>query len=186
MIFAAIIDAVTGASNHAISLLASSAFELITNRNRSANNSWHTKRTGMQVHLECNIGAGCSTGVNFALERWLPHLGALPHCHTITLSGGAVTGPAAVQGGLGAAAALQELRGDVINAHALIEARATRGLPAITFPAHELPDTRRNRASRWMLPAPNVRYGRCTILPEPQLDPTSCTAVRYNDFQNIR
>ncbi len=75
----------------------------------------------MQVRLECNTRAGRNAGVDSALERWLPHLGALPRCHTIPLLGGVITGPAAVREGLGAETALQALRGDVMDARALID-----------------------------------------------------------------
>ncbi len=124
---------------------------------------------------------GRNAGVEPALEQWLPHLGALPRCHTITLLGGAVTGPAAVRGGLGAAAALQTLRGNVRDAPALIDERATRRLPAVTIedPREGTPFI--PSGDWWMLPAPDVRYGPCAVLPAPQLDSTSCSAVRCRD-----
>ena len=135
----------------------------------------------VQVRLECNIGMGRNAGVEPALEQWLPHLGALQRCHTVTLLGGAVTGPAAVRGGLAAASALQTLRGDVRDAHALMDARASLGLPAVA-----LEDLREGTpfmppGKWWMLPAPDVRYNSCAVLPAPQLNPTSCTAVRCRD-----
>ena len=114
------------------------------------------------------------------LAQWLPHLAALPLCHTITLlgCGRTISASALVRAGLGAAPALQFLQCTIDDPAPLVAARSERGLPPLTVGEGrewgEGPWKAWELRCNALLRTPDISYGLSAVLPMPQLDTASC------------
>ncbi len=103
------------------------------------------------------------------LTQWLPHLAALPRCHSLDLQGCPLTESVAIQGGLDGAPALRFLRCNFQALPLLAEARAARGQPPIVLHGPEAEAAWDSYST--MFDTPAINYGEpCVLLPEPQLE----------------